>query len=134
VSKAFITNPVGILAILSGVAAFFFFLEKQTRWKLFNYFPPLLFIYAVPLIFSNTGVIAGKSEVYGWMGDVILPLFLTIMLLDVDVRRAFKTMGGQICGRAVEPRRSESGLYRLAADNARLEKPCKMVSQIHQGK
>ena len=92
-NEAFITDPVGILAILSGVAAFFFFLEKQTKWKLFNYFPPLLFIYSIPLIFSNTGVIAGKSEVYGWMGDVILPLFLTVMLLDVDVRRAFKTMG-----------------------------------------
>lgn len=92
-TEAFITNPVGILTVLTGVSALFFFLEKQTRWKLFNYFPPLLFIYAVPLILSNTKVIAGKSEVYGWMGDVILPLFLTVMLLDVDVRRAFKTMG-----------------------------------------
>lgn len=92
-SEAFITNPVGILVVLTGVTSFFFFLEKQTGWKLFNYFPPLLFIYAIPLILSNTGVIAGKSEVYGWMGDVILPLFLTIMLLDVDVGRAFKTMG-----------------------------------------
>lgn len=92
-TEAFITSPVGILTVLSGVTAFFFFLERQTKWKLFNYFPPLLFIYALPLIFSNTGVIAGKSEVYGWMGEVILPLFLTIMLLDVDVGRAFKTMG-----------------------------------------
>ena len=92
-SEAFITNPVGILVVLTGVTSFFFFLEKQTGWKLFNYFPPLLFIYAIPLIFSNTGIIAGKSEVYGWMGDVILPLFLTVMLLDVDVGHAFKIMG-----------------------------------------
>ena len=92
-NEALITNPVGILVVLTGVTSFFFFLEKQTGWKLFNYFPPLLFIYAIPLIMSNTGVIANKSEVYGWMGDVILPLFLTVMLLDVDVGRAFKTMG-----------------------------------------
>jgi len=93
VTEPFITNPVGILTVLTGLTAFFFFLEKKTRWKLFNYFPPLLFIYAVPLIFSNTGIITNKSEVYGWMGDVILPLFLTVMLLDVDVVKAFKTMG-----------------------------------------
>jgi uncharacterized membrane protein len=92
-SEAFITNPVGILVVLTGVTSFFFFLEKQTGWKLFNYFPPLLFIYTIPLILSNTGVITTKSDVYGWMGDVILPLFLTVMLLDVDVGRAFKTMG-----------------------------------------
>lgn len=92
-TEPFITNPVGILTVLTGLTAFFFFLEKKTRWKLFNYFPPLLFIYAVPLIFSNTGIITNKSEVYGWMGDVILPLFLTVMLLDVDVVKAFKTMG-----------------------------------------
>lgn len=92
-TEAFITNPVGILTVLTGVAAFFFFIEKKTKWKFFNYFPPLLFIYAVPLILSNSGIITNKSEVYGWMGDLILPLFLTVMLLDVDVARAFRTMG-----------------------------------------
>lgn len=92
-TEPLVTNPVGILTILSGVTAFFFYLEKKTGWKLFNYFPPLLFIYAVPLVFSNSGIITNKSGVYGWMGDVILPLFLTVMLLDVDVVKAFKTMG-----------------------------------------
>lgn len=91
--QALITDPVGILTILAGVTAFFFYLERKTGSRVFNYFPPLLFIYAVPLIFSNSGIITNKSEVYSWMGDVILPLFLTVMLLDVDVVKAFKTMG-----------------------------------------
>jgi len=88
-----VTSPLGILTILSGICAFFFMLEKKTGWKLFNFVPPLLFIYTVPLVFSNVGIMANKSPVFGWMSDVILPLFLTIMLLDVDVRAAVKVMG-----------------------------------------
>ena len=88
-----ITSPLGILVILSGVTSFFFYLEKKTQWKLFHYFPPLLFIYAVPLIFSHTGVISNASPVYGWMEDAILPMFIILMLLDVDVASAVRIMG-----------------------------------------
>jgi uncharacterized membrane protein len=93
IEKALITNPTAILAILAGVASFFFFLEKKTGWRLFNYFPPLLFIYTIPVILSNVGLMTNKSPVYGWMGDTILPMFLIIMLLDVDVKAAVKVMG-----------------------------------------
>ena len=92
-TDALIGSAVGVLAVLAGVASFFFWLEKRTGWKLFNYFPPLLFIYGIPVILSNTGFIPVKSPVYGWMGDTILPLFLTLMLLNVDVRSAVRVMG-----------------------------------------
>jgi uncharacterized membrane protein len=46
---ALIADPVGILAMLAGITAFFFFIEKKTGWKLFNYIPPLIFIYMIPL-------------------------------------------------------------------------------------
>lgn len=88
-----ISNPIGLLAILSGIAAFFLGLEKKTKWKFFNYFPPLLFIYAVPLILSNTQVIACQSSVYDWMSEAILPLFIILMLIDVDIAAAVKTIG-----------------------------------------
>jgi uncharacterized membrane protein len=92
-TDALITSPLGILAILAGVASFFFFLEKKTGWRLFSFFPPLLFIYTLPLIFSNTGLIANKSPLYDWMSSTILPVFLIVMLLDVDVSAAVKIMG-----------------------------------------
>ncbi len=88
-----ITSPAGILATLAAVTSFFYFLEKKTGWKLFEYFPPLLFIYAVPLVLSNTGVITNESPLYDWMGDVILPMFLILMLLEIDVLAAVRTMG-----------------------------------------
>ena len=47
----------------------------------------------MPLIFSHTGVISNASPVYGWMEDAILPMFIILMLLDVDVASAVRIMG-----------------------------------------
>lgn len=88
-----ITSPVGILMVLSGICAFFFWAEKRTGWAIWNSFPPLIYIYLVPMVLSNTGVIPNDSPVYGFMSAVILPLFLTILMLDVNVGGAVKVMG-----------------------------------------
>jgi uncharacterized membrane protein len=88
-----INSSVGILFVLAANCAFWFFLEKKTGWKIFNYIPPLIFIYMLPAVFSNTGLIPGKSPVYDWMGDNLLPVFLTLLLLDVNVRATVRVMG-----------------------------------------
>ena len=88
-----VSSPVGVLTVLCGVGAFFFFLEERTKWKLFNYFPPLIFIYAIPAIMSNTGVLSKTSAVYDWLSSIVLPMFLVIMLLKVDVPSTIKMMG-----------------------------------------
>lgn len=92
-NESLISSPVGVLTVLCGVGAFFFFLEERTKWKLFDYFPPLIFIYAVPAILSNTGVLSQKSPVYGWLGSTVLPMFLIIMLLKVDIASTVRVMG-----------------------------------------
>lgn len=88
-----ISSPAGILAVLAGIAGFFFLLEKKTGWNFFNYFPPLLFIYLIPVAFSNLHVIPSHSGVYDFMGDNILPMFLVIMLLNVDLLATVRVMG-----------------------------------------
>ncbi len=91
--NSLITGSTGILFILAANAAFWFFLEKMTGWKLFNFIPPLIFIYVLPALFSNLGLISTESPVYDWMGSDILPLFLVLLLLDVDVKATVKVMG-----------------------------------------
>lgn len=90
---ALIEHSAGVLFVLAGNAAFWFFLERRTGWRLFNFIPPLIFIYILPAVFSNTGLLPGKSPVYDWMGDMLLPVFLVLLLLDVDVRATIKVMG-----------------------------------------
>lgn len=88
-----ISSPVGLLATLLGICALWFYVEKSTRWRLFEYLPPLIFIYASPVILSNTGIIAGSSPAYDAIRHILLPMILVLLLLKVDVRAAFRVMG-----------------------------------------
>ncbi|MFH1686635.1 MAG: DUF819 family protein [bacterium] len=88
-----ISSPAGVIAVLAGVTSLFFFLEKQTEWKFFNYIPPLIFIYLVPVALSNLSFIPTSSPVYDFMGSAVLPMFLVVMLLDVDIMATVRVMG-----------------------------------------
>ncbi|HIA01149.1 MAG TPA: DUF819 family protein, partial [Myxococcales bacterium] len=88
-----IHESIGIIFILAGNAAFWFWLEKRTGWKIFNFFPPLIFIYLIPAILSNTNLIPLKAPTYDWMGANLLPMFLVLLLLEVDLRAAIRVMG-----------------------------------------
>ena len=92
-SEALISGSAGVLFVLAANAAFWFYLERLTGWKIFNFFPPLIFIYIMPAVFSNIGIIPGRSMVYDWMGANLLPVFLALLLLDVDVRSTIRVMG-----------------------------------------
>ncbi len=97
-STVLITSPIGVLAILSAVAAFFFYLEKATGAKLFQFLPPLLFIYLTPVILSNvaiggTTVMPNDSIIYSGLSKYALPAFIVLMLIKVDVPAVVRIMG-----------------------------------------
>lgn len=92
-SEALIMDSAGILFVLAGNAALWFFLEKKTGWKLFNYLPPLIFVYLAPAVFSNTGLIPSSAPAYDWMGKSLLPMFLVLLMLDVDLKATVRIMG-----------------------------------------
>jgi uncharacterized membrane protein len=91
--SALIDSPVGVMAILVAVASFWFWLEKYSSWKIFNYLPPLIFIYATPVVLSNTGLIPFESAAYDFLRQYGLPIFICLMLLKVDVFGAVRIMG-----------------------------------------
>jgi uncharacterized membrane protein len=88
-----VTSDAGVLAVLCGVCALFFWLERATRWRLFQIVPPLVFIYLVPVLLTNNGVLPAKSLVYDKIGELVLPMMLVLMLLNVDVPGAVRVMG-----------------------------------------
>jgi uncharacterized membrane protein len=88
-----VTGNVGVLAILSGVCALFFWLERWTRWRLFQFLPPLIFIYLVPLLLTNSDVLPAESPVYAALDELMLPMLLVLLLLKVNVRGAVRVMG-----------------------------------------
>lgn len=81
------------MATLVGIAAFFFWLEKITRWKLFQYLIPLIWIYATPMVLRNLDVLPASSPAYDVLRQFGLPMFITLLLLSVDVGAAVRIMG-----------------------------------------
>ncbi len=92
-SEALVNSPLGVLAVLIFVAAFFFMLQQRTQAKLFNYLPPLLFIYATPVFLNNFGVIPSESPVYTGLSSIALPIFIVLMLIKVNVPAVVRVMG-----------------------------------------
>lgn len=104
-----ITTPLGVSAALILISAFWFMVEQRSGLKLFQYFPPLLWIYATPLILSNSGlllstlgvaepgavanVLPTSSPAYSWLRNYGLPIFIVLMLLKVDIAGAIRVMG-----------------------------------------
>jgi uncharacterized membrane protein len=81
------------MTVLIAVVAFWFWLERSARWKLFEYLPPLVFIYATPVLLSNFGVIPYESGAYDFLRHYGLPMFIVLMLIKVDVVAAVRIMG-----------------------------------------
>ena len=97
-TQVLVSSPIGVLAVLCIVAAFFFLLAQVTEAKLFNYIPPLLFIYATPVFLSNLtvggfNVIPNKSIIYTGLSQYALPVFIVLMLIKVNVPAVVKVMG-----------------------------------------
>lgn len=88
-----VSSPIGVMSVLISVVAFWFWLERSTRWKLFEYLPPLVFIYASPVFLSNFGVIPFSSGAYDFLRQYALPMFIVMMLIKVDVVAAVRIMG-----------------------------------------
>ena len=92
-SEVLVSSPIGVLFALCAVAAFWFFLEQTTRWKVFEFLPPLIWIYATPVVLNNLGVLPAKSVVYSGLSSYALPAFIVLMLMKVNVPAAIRVMG-----------------------------------------
>jgi uncharacterized membrane protein len=88
-----IDSPVGVMAMLIAVVSFWFWLEKKSNWKIFNFLPPLIWIYATPVILSNSGLIPFENPAYDFLRSYGLPIFICLMLIKVDVVGAVRIMG-----------------------------------------
>ncbi|MDP2482934.1 MAG: DUF819 family protein [Candidatus Palauibacterales bacterium] len=81
---------VGIMAVVLMVPVIFLWLERRTGWKVFDYLPAIIWIFLTPVFLSNFGVIPRQSPVYDTFKSFAVPLFIVLMLLDINIRQAMK--------------------------------------------
>lgn len=88
-----ISSSPGVLAALSAIAAFFFWIERRTQWKFFQLAPPLVFIYLVPMLLTTADILPHKSPVYDAMKTFLLPMLLVMLLAKMNMRGAVSVLG-----------------------------------------
>jgi uncharacterized membrane protein len=84
------SDTVGVMAVILMIPVFFLWLERTTRWKVFNVLPAIIWIFLTPIVLSNTGIIPRSSPVYTEFKSFAVPLFIVIMLLDINIRQAVR--------------------------------------------
>ena len=101
---ALVTDPLHTAAVLAGVLAAVFALARVPALKpLFEYVPPVIWAYFVPMILSTVGVTQPYvpetsateeyvNPAYSVFGTVLLPMALFLLMLTIDLR-AILSMG-----------------------------------------
>ncbi len=87
---ALITHPYALLAVLMLIPVLFINMEKWTGWKIFDYLPPVIWIFVFPIVLSSIRVIPTEAPIYKSFKAFAVPMFIIIMLLDVDIRSTMK--------------------------------------------
>ncbi|MFQ5746976.1 MAG: DUF819 domain-containing protein [Gemmatimonadota bacterium] len=85
-----LTDLVGVMAAITMIPVFFLWLERRTRWKVFDVLPAIIWIFLTPIFLSHFGVIPRSSPVYDTFKSFAVPMFIVLMLLDINIREALR--------------------------------------------
>ena len=87
-----ITNGFTYIAFLMFVACFLLFLQKNTKWKIFDLVPPLVWIYVLHMIFCTVGLydLGETKATYNAFKNNLLYAMIFVMLLRCDFRKLAK--------------------------------------------
>ena len=93
-----IENGFTFIAFLMFVAGGLLALEKYAKWKVFNWVPPLVWIYILNMVFCTMGLYnsEGVSAAYGVLKNNLLYAMIFVMLLRCDFRKIAKLSGRMI--------------------------------------
>ena len=92
-----ITNGFTYIAFLMFVAGALLFLQKNTKWKIFDIVPPLVWIYVLHMVFCTVGLydLAETKATYNGFKNNLLYAMIFVMLLRCDFRKLAK-LGGRL--------------------------------------
>ena len=91
------TDLIGVMAVITMIPVFFVWLEKKTKWKVFDILPAIIWIFLTPIFLSNLSVIPNvpaviprSSPIYATFRTFAVPMFIVLMLLDINIKEVLK--------------------------------------------
>jgi uncharacterized membrane protein len=88
-----ITSPTLYLFVLALIVTFFHLLSTKTKWRLFEYLPAVVLIYAFAMLLASLDIFAHNDalrDIYKLTKTNLLPAMLFLMLLEVDFKHFVK--------------------------------------------
>ncbi len=88
-----ITSAFAYLLSIAFIASFFHILQTKTKFKLFEYIPAVVMIYALSMFLASMGFFAHTEEIqniYSLTKSNLLPAMLFLMLLQIDFQHFAK--------------------------------------------
>jgi uncharacterized membrane protein len=89
-SEPLFNDVIGVMTVITMIPVFFVWLEKRTRWKVFNVLPAIVWIFLAPIFLSNLNVIPRSSPIYSTFRSFAVPMFIVLMLLDINIRQVLR--------------------------------------------
>ena len=92
-----INSAIMYIGVLLFVAGGLLALQKYTKWKIFNYVPPLVWLYVILMILCTIGLFNSEacSSAYSSLKNNLLYGMIFVMLLKCDFRKLAK-LGGRM--------------------------------------
>lgn len=95
-----ITNGFTYIAVLIFIAAILIGLQKYTKWKFFDYVPPIVLLYLITMICCTFKLWDTESTAvaYSSLKNNILFAMIFLMLLRCDIRKILRLGPKMLCG------------------------------------
>ncbi|HWP83455.1 MAG TPA: DUF819 family protein [Bacteroidota bacterium] len=92
---AYVSDTTAVLAYLIVlIAAIHQLAEQRFLAVFFRFFPPAIWVYFLPMLSSNLGIIPQSHALYDWIRTYLLPTALILMLFSANVP-ALARLGGK---------------------------------------
>ncbi|MBD3298882.1 MAG: DUF819 family protein [candidate division Zixibacteria bacterium] len=86
-SAPLITDWPTLLVIYTFIVGGIYFVKAKTPMgKMFNYIPPIIWVYFLPMLGTSIGLFPQASPLYDWVKRLLLPSSLVLLLLSVDLK------------------------------------------------
>ncbi len=89
--QAFFTDPMTVFAFLATLVAGIFWISGVKKFeKFFEYVPPVIFVYFVPMLATTFGLTPPASTAYDFTTRYFLPVALFLLMISIDLKSVAK--------------------------------------------
>lgn len=86
-SESLFQDPMSVAGLLAGTVALIFWLSGLAPLKkLFEYTPPVIYVYFVPMLLTTAGITPSASPAYDWLVRYLLPFALFLLMVSIDLK------------------------------------------------